>query len=298
MDRLDELSVLVAIESEGSLIAAARKLRRSPASITRSLANLEKRTGLGLVDRSTRHASTTEAGMQLVQQAKSIMSKYDDAIRSTGSGSLEGRIRITAPVIFGRMHVVPIVASFLAAYKEVSVDLVLSDRHLDLVDEEIHVGIRIGKISKLDLIARRLGTVQKIIVASPEYLELRGVPCTPSDLTDHDILALTGKLQTQVWSFLAGKKGYSVKLGSRIEVNDVFSKIELTLAGLGVATVLNYQVAEELKDGRLVRVLKKYEEPPSPVHLVAPASIRKSARVDVWWNHALENLKKISALKE
>src|SRR4051812_17316447 len=181
MDRLDELSVLLAILEGGSLAAASRRLRRSPPAITRILAQLEERVGARLVDRTTRAMSATEAGRRLAEQARAVLGAYADAVREASDAPLRGKLRVTAPVVFGRRHVLPVVGEFLDAHPDVQVELVLADRNLDLVEEGLDVALRIGALRDSGLIARRVGQIRRVLVASPAYLAAHGAPREPGD---------------------------------------------------------------------------------------------------------------------
>jgi DNA-binding transcriptional LysR family regulator len=166
MDRLDELTVLVAVLEAGSLAAASRRLRRSPPSITRALAALEDRVGARLVERTTRRLAATEAGRTLAGQARAVLAGYADAVRDANEAPLRGTLRVTAPVVFGRRHVTPVAIAFLDAHPAVAVDLVLADRNLDLVEEKLDAAVRIGPLADSSLVARRVGEVRRVLVAS------------------------------------------------------------------------------------------------------------------------------------
>ena len=179
MDRLDELSVYVAILEDGGLARAARRLGRSPAAVTRSLATLEARAGVRLIERSTRRLAPTEAGRRLADQARRVLADYAQAVDAeTVEGPLRGRIAVTAPLVFGRRHVTPLVTAFLEAHPQVAVDLVLSDRNLDLIDEQLDVAVRIGALADSGLVVRKVGEVRRLTVAAPDSPAHRGRPPT------------------------------------------------------------------------------------------------------------------------
>src|ERR1700761_5676138 len=182
MDRLDEMAVLVAVLDTGSLAAAGRRLRRSPPAITRTIAALEQRVGARLVERTTRRLTPTEAGLALADRARRLLDLYAEAMQTPAQAALHGTLRITAPVVFGRRHVAPCVLAFQAAHPDLRVELVLADRNLDLVEEALDVAIRIGALTDSTLMVRRVGTVRRVLVASPGYLSAHGTPLTPNDL--------------------------------------------------------------------------------------------------------------------
>ena len=201
MDRLDELAVLVAVVDERSLVAAARRLRRSPPAVTRALSALEDRVGARLVERTTRRLSPTEAGRKLADESRALLNAYDHAVAEISPAPIRGLIRITAPVQFGRRHVAPVVTAFLKRFPETQVELVLHDRHLDLIEQGLDLAIRIGALSDSSLLARRIGEVRRLLVASPGYLARRGTPTKPADLTDHDTIFSTSVSPVVEWRF-------------------------------------------------------------------------------------------------
>src|SRR3954447_2924144 len=174
MDRLQELAVLVAVVDHGSLAAAARRLRRSPPAVTRALAALEDRVGARLIERSTRRLAVTEVGRAFAEQARSLLNAYDMAVGGITTTPLRGLLRVTAPLQFGRRHMAPLVTEFLDKYREIRLELILNDRNLDLIEEGIDVAVRIGALADSSLVARRVGEVRRILVASPAYLARRG----------------------------------------------------------------------------------------------------------------------------
>ena len=202
MDRLDELTALVAILEAGSLAAAGRKLRRSPPAMTRLLASLEERVGARLIERTSRRLTATEAGSRLGEKARQVLAGYGDAVQETAPGEVRGVLRITAPLVFGRRHVTPVVTSFLEAYPHMRVELVLNDGSLDLIKEGLDLAVRIGRLADSSLVARRVGEVRRLLVASPAYVARRGAPRTPADLAAHDLIFTSGRPAPLEWRFL------------------------------------------------------------------------------------------------
>ena len=296
MERLEELTVLVAVVDEGSLVAAARRLHRSPPVVTRALAALENRVGARLVERTTRRLAPTEAGRALAEESRAILGAYDAAINGIAPAPVRGLIRVTAPVQFGRRHVTPLVVSFLDKFPETQVELVLDDRNLDLIDAGIDVALRIGTLSDSSLVVRRVGEVHRVVVASPEYLMRRGRPTKPAELPAHDTILSTGTSGLLEWRFSSRGRAVVVRLAPRLLVNDVEAQLVAARAGRGVARVLSYQVAEDLAAGTLVRLLRSFEPPPLPVHLLAVSRTHMPRKVRAFLDHAADRLGKLSVI--
>jgi len=268
MDRLDELTIFVAIVEAGSLVSAARRLRRSPPAITRALSSLEDRIGLRLVDRTTRRLAPTEAGSALAERARAWLAGYEDLLVGASQAPIRGVLRITAPVQFGRRHVAPIVSAFLNEYPDMCVELSLNDRNLDLIEEGLDLAVRIGPLADSSLIARQVGSVRRVVVASPAYLARRGVPRTPADLATHDTIFGMARSSAREWRFGPPRRSSVVRLSPRLLVDDVEAQLQAAEAGRGIARVLSYQVSDELAAGSLVRLLQDFEPEALPVQLV------------------------------
>jgi DNA-binding transcriptional LysR family regulator len=287
MDRLDELQVLVAILDTGSMAAAARKLGRSPAAVTRVLGTLEGRAGARLLERCTRRLTPTEAGLRLAEQARRLLADYEAALLPEGAATARGLLRIAAPNVFGRRHVAPVVTRFLAAYPEVQVELVLSDRNVDLIEEGVDAAVRIGPLTTLSLVARRLGEVGRVTVASPAYLARRGTPAVPADLAAHELIMSTSVRSLAEWRYRAGAREHVVRYSPRLRVNDVEAMLAAACDGFGIARALSYQVEALLKAGALRRVLEDYEPAALPVHLVLPSSRHMAPRLRAFVDFAV-----------
>ncbi len=211
---------------------------------------------------------------------------------------VRGLIRVAASVPFGRMHVSGIVNSFLAAYPDTRVDLMLNDRYVDLIDDGVDVAVRVGVLADSGLVARTVGSMRGVVVvASPDYLKTRGTPRRPADLADHDIIFATIHQRPNEWRFGTGGHGAVVRFTPKLTINDVETHIVAARAGLGLARVLPYQVIPDLKAGRLVRVLQAYEPEPEPVHLVTP-SARIAPKVRAFVEHAAAALEKLDVIHE
>src|SRR5262245_5439634 len=209
MDRLEELVVFTTILDAGSLAAAARRLRLSPPSVTRSLATLEERIGVRLVERTTRQLAPTDAGRRLAERARQLSADYAEAIgreKKHRNAPLQGLLRITAPTLFGRWHVAPLVARFLDTHPGIRIEMVLTNLDLDLIKERLDAAVRLGPRSDSRFIARRVGHVRRVLFASPDYLARRGRPRTPLDLIKHEIVYYSGRSVPMVWRFrVAGR---------------------------------------------------------------------------------------------
>ena len=279
MDRLDELAVFVAIIEAGSLVNAARRLRRSPPAVTRALSALEERIGLRLVERTTRRLAPTEAGSALADRARGLLANYDQAMLGVSRAPVRGVLRITAPVQYGRCHVAPIVSAFLNEYPEVRVELSLNDRNVDLIEEGFDLAVRIGALADSSLVARQVGSVRRVVVASPEYLARRGVPLTPPDLAAHDTIFGMARSSAREWRFGPSARGVTVRLAPRLLVDDVEAQLQAAQAGRGIARPLSYQVTEQLAAGSLIRLLQDFEPESLPVQLVTPSRAYMAAKI-------------------
>jgi DNA-binding transcriptional LysR family regulator len=296
MDRLDELTVFVAILDAGSLSVAARQLRRSPPAVTRALARLEARIGARLIERTTRRLAPTETGRRLAADARRALAAYHDALRPDSDAAPHGLLRITAPLIFGRRHVTPVVASFLAAYPAMQADLVLADGNLDLLEEQLDVALRIGPPADTGPPPHRLGEVRRVVVASPAYLLAHGEPSVPADLAHHLVVHVANRPTPAEWRFRTGGRERVVRLAPRLTVNEIEAALVAVRAAHGIARVLSYQISEALAAGELVRLLRGYEPPALPVNLVA-ASAEPPARVRAFLEHAIPVLSGLPVMR-
>jgi len=301
MDRFDELIVFTAILDAGSLAAAARRLRRSSPAVTRSLAALEQRVGLRLVQRTTRKLAPTEAGRRLGSRARELLAGYDEATGTLGEdrqAPLHGVLRVTAPSLFGRLHVTPLVASFLDAHPSIRIELILTNSNLDLIEQGFDVAIRLGPLASSALIARQVGQVREVLLASKKYLERRGRPRNPRDLTKHDIVFNSSQPAPLVWRFRAPGRDRTVSLTPRLIVSDTEAMIRAIRGGLGIGRALSYQAVDDLSAGTLVRLLHKYEPPPRPIHLVVPSAQYLPAIVRTFLDHAVRSFSAVRALHD
>lgn len=299
-DRLSLLRTFVAMVDEGSLVAAARAVRRSPPAVSRALAELETLTGVSLVERTTRRFKATEAGRRLADQARLLLAGYDEAIAEASGATLacRGLVRVTAPLVFGRDHVSPLMSTFLDAWPGIVVDLQLADRVVDLHDENFDLGVRIGAVADQSLIGLRVGSVTEVTVAAPAYLIERGTPITPLDIPAHEAIQHTILGASEPWLFRnRDGRPERVSVKARFAINQADAAIAAARAGRGLVRVLSYQVAEDLGNGTLVRVLRDYEPEPKPVTLVWPESRRSVGRVKLLVDH-LKSLRELAVVQQ
>lgn len=292
MDRLDELAIFLEVLNQGSLSGAARKLRRSAPAVTRAIASLEQRFGARLVERTTRSLAPTQAGIRLAERAAMVLNSYHDALQYTAETQLKGPLRVTAPVLFGRRHIAPLVMEFQSQHPEIQIELMLSDRNLDLIEQGIDVAVRIGHLENSNKVARRLGQVNLVLVASPEYLV--GYPALrqPADLGAH-LTVLSSSDTFNEWRFGLQEDGPRVRLSPHLVFNDVETRLLAVKSAKGVARFLSYQVADELVAGTLVRLLPEFEPLPLPVQLVVQNIQRMPIKVRAFWDFVLERLSRL-----
>lgn len=295
MDRLAELETFLAIVEAGSLAGAGRRLRRSAPAVTRTLAELEARVGVTLIERTTRASAPTEAGRQLAAHAQALLAGYRDAIGEVAGEAAEprGAIRLTAPLVFGRLHVAPLVAAFLERYPEVAIDFTLADRIVDLQDEHVDLAVRIGPVTDPALVVRRVGQVTQVIVASPDYLARHGTPARPQDLARHRVIQHTSLGLQAPWVL----RDAVVAVTAQFAVNQADIAIAAARAGQGLVRALSYQVDTDLRRGRLVRVLQDCEPEPMPVGVVWPESRRAVRRVRLLADHLAAALARLPVLR-
>lgn len=270
MDRLDAMRVFIAAVDEGSLSAAGRRLAMPLATVSRKLTELEAHLGTRLLTRSTRALALTEAGRDYLAACREILGRVDDAERhaSGAYASARGELVVAAPLVFGRLHMAPLAAEFIERHPEASVRLLLSDRNAHLVEDRIDVALRIGALPDSGLVASRLGTITRVVCASPGYLQRFGTPVSPDDLRRHRCVSFDGLSPSSTWSFPAEQGPVRVAVHSRLTVNTADAAIAAVLAGAGVTRVLSYQVADAFRSGTLVRLLTGHEPVGAPVHTV------------------------------
>jgi DNA-binding transcriptional LysR family regulator len=281
MDHLLAIGTFVRIAETGSLSAAARAAGRSLPAVSRSLALLEEHLGVRLMHRTTRRTHLTEAGQQYLQRCKRLLAELEEANASVSDlgRSLVGPITMTAPILFGQMHVAPIVMEFLSEHAKVSVNLILADNVANIVEEGIDLAVRIGNLPDSGLVARRLATVRRVACASPEYLKRHGMPKAPGDLSGHNCLQFSALSPTPYWELYASGKARQFRVQGKFSSNHGATMIDAAREGLGIVLALSYQVQEHVARGELRVLLEHFEPPPIPVHAVFASGRLQPARV-------------------
>jgi DNA-binding transcriptional LysR family regulator len=297
MDRIDAMTAFVASVDEGSLAGAARRLGRSPAAITRAIAGLERRCGTRLLYRTTRSVRLTEPGERYLASCRRILADLQEAeLAAAGESSApRGMLNVTAPLLFGRLHVRPLVDAYLDAYPLVQARLLLLDRVVNLIDEGIDAAVRIGHLPDSALIAVKAGEVRRVVCASPAYLERHKAPRQPADLASHDCISFSGLVPSVAWTFSAGPESKSVKsvrLRPRFTVTEAEAAVSSAVEGHGVTCVLSYQIERELRRGRLELLLERFEPPPVPVHVIYPEARLSAAKTRAFVDFVVPRLRK------
>lgn len=293
MDRFEAMRTLVAAVDAGSLSAASRKLGVPLPTVSRRVSDLENHLRAQLLVRTSRKLLLTEVGKTYVATCRQILVELDDAERlAAGEYRIpRGELVITAPVMFGQMHVEPVVLEFLQAYPEIGIRLTLADYFIDIVENRIDLALRIGDLPDSGLVARRLGAVRWITCASPAYLAVRGMPQAPDELVDHDCLGFERTHAESIWPFMVGAAPRPVPISPRFSANTARAVIDAALAGAGIARVLSYQVADDMAAGRLVQVLTPYQIAALPVHLVHSGQAMLPLKLRAFLNFAAPRLK-------
>ncbi len=271
MNRLEAMSTLLAAVDAGSLSAASRKLGVPLATVSRRVSDLETALRTKLLVRTSRRLELTDAGRSYVAACREILGAVDQAERAAAGEytAARGEIAVTAPIVFGRLHMLPVIVDFLDAYPEIDVRLVLTDRITSFIEDRVDVALRIGSLPDSSLIATRLGSVRRVVCASPDYLKRRRPgPARPSDLEGHSCITFEGLMSPTVWKFRNARTETPIAIRSRLVVNTAEAAIDAAVAGLGITRVLSYQIADALRARTLKIVLSAFEPEPSPVSLV------------------------------
>lgn len=270
MDRLESMSILVAAIEEGSLSAAARRLDTPLATVSRKVSALEAHLKTRLLNRSSRKLTLTDAGQSYVAACKRILEDVGEAERAASGeySAPKGDLIITAPIVFGRLHVLPVAMEFLKEYPDVDIRLVLADHVVNLLEGHFDLAVRIGELPDSSLVATRIGSIRRVVCGSPSYFAERGRPKNLSELGKYDCITFGDWSSPNAWTFMTGKSEMSVPIRSRLVVNTAEAAIDAAIAGVGVTRVLSYQIAHALRAGTLAVVLQNFEPAPSPVSLV------------------------------
>ncbi|XUM23027.1 LysR family transcriptional regulator [Bradyrhizobium oligotrophicum S58] len=293
MDRLDAMAVLLAAVDAGSLSKASRTLGLPLATVSRKVAELEAHLRATLLLRSAKGLELTPAGRSYVAAARAILEQVAEAERAAGGEYSEprGDLVVTAPIMFGRIHALPVVTRFLAAYPDVAVDLVMTDRVAHFLDDQVDVALRIGQLPDSRLIATRLGSVRHVICASPDYLATHGRPTTPEDLAQHSVISFQSVSVPGAWPF--GVDGAEIHAGfrARLGVNTIDAAIAAGLSAAGLVRALSYQVVDHVRSGRLQLVLEAFEPAPRPAHLVYDGQTRLPLKLRAFVDFAVPLLR-------
>jgi DNA-binding transcriptional LysR family regulator len=283
LDRLDTVSIFVAVAEQGSFVAAAKTLGRSPAAVSRAVMALEARLQTQLLRRTTRAVALTDAGARYLDQCRTLLADFEalEAVAAREQAEPQGLLSVTAPVVFGRLHVLPAARVFLAGSREVRMRFLLVDRNVSLVEEGIDVGVRLGPLEDSSLKATRVGQVTRTIYASPDYLKRAGTPTVPEDIRDHNCIAVSGAAAgPERWSFGARRAARkSVAIEPRLRLNTIDAAVEAALMGLGLARLLSYQADALVAAKKLVPVLRDFEPDELPIHVIQPAGAHVPPKV-------------------
>jgi len=291
LNQFAAMATFVRVVETGSLSGAARAIPSSLTSVSRQIAALEAQYGTQLLLRTTRRLALTDDGRLLYDRAKSVLGELRDIELSLSSRQSRpsGRLRVSAPILMGRLLIAPLLADFLRRHAAVSVDLMLVDRAVDMLEEDIHVAIRVGRLPDSQLVARKLAELRMIVCASPDYLHRRGVPQTPDDLSKHDCLVFSDTPGAGEWRFRAsGKTDCKIQISGRLWINSLDALVLAAKDGAGIVRVPSWQVAPEIAAGRLQRILTAAEPPATPVHLLLPPSRLASPRTRIFVDYLVE----------
>jgi DNA-binding transcriptional LysR family regulator len=287
MDRLEAMRTFVEIVDQGSLSAASRRLQVSLPVVVRTLAALERRLGVRLLNRTTRRIHLTEPGAEFYQRCKRIAAEVEEAEQAASERrrTPSGTLVVNAPVLFGRMHVVPLLGTFLERHPLLRVELTLSDRNVDIIEEGVDVAVRVGDLPDSSLAAVRLGLTQRVLAASPAYLRRDGTPRALEDLRNHNCLRFSGLTPGRSWHFVRDGREVGMPISGSFTSSSGDAVIEMALQGRGIACVLYYQVMDHAATGRLHLVLQEFAPPPVPIHAVFAHPRLVSAKVRAFVDH-------------
>ncbi|RYY77158.1 MAG: LysR family transcriptional regulator [Gammaproteobacteria bacterium] len=295
MDRFSELQIFAAVVENESFSAGARKLGISSPVATRAIADLESRLGIKLLNRTTRYVRVTDAGKRYFEDTKRLLSDLADADEAaTGiNGEPSGQLAITAPVLFGKMFVLPGIVDYLKRYPKMDVSALFLDRVVNLLEEGLDVGIRIGELADSSMHALRVGTVRRVVCAAPEYIALHGAPQTPNDLLHHTIITANGLNHSSEWKF----SNLSIRVRPRLSFSTNDAAIEAALSGFGITRLLSYQLAPYLADGRLKPLLIDADNRELPIHIIYREGRYASAKIRNFVDLMAERLRNDQALQ-
>ncbi len=293
MDRLDAMSVVVAVGEAGSFSAAARRLGMPLPTLSRRISDLEAHLNTRLFNRSTRRLSLTDAGQAYLQACKRILEEVTEAERSASGefNAPRGDLVISAPIVFGRLHVLPTIGAFLKAYPDVRVRFVQSDRFVNLLEEHIDLAVRIGVLIDSNLIAVRVGSTRRVVCASPSYLAEFGTPTHPTEIPAHQMISFEGLTSPDTWLFKDDPAEIPITIRPKLIVNTAEAAIDAAIEGVGLTRVLSYQIEQAIKKGALTTILKRFEPAPVPISLVYPSQRRLPLKLRAFLDFAAPRLR-------
>ena len=270
MDRLESMTTLLAAVEAGSLSATSRKLGMPLATVSRKVSELEAHLRIRLLVRTSRRLALTDAGRDYVAACKRIVEDIEEAERAASGeySAPRGDLLVTAPIVFGRLHVLPVVLEFLKKYPDIDIHLSLADRVINMQEDHVDLAVRIGDLPDSSLVALRVGSIGRVVCGSPRYFARRGTPKRPADLAEHDAITFEGLTSPQGWTFGSGRTAATVKVRSRLVVNTAEAALDAAIAGMGITRVLSYQAASAVRVGKLALVLRAFESEPVPLSLV------------------------------
>ena len=298
MDRFHLMTVFAAVAEEESFAGGARRLKMSPPAVTRAIAALEHRLGVKLLNRTTRFVRATDAGARYLEHARRIIAEADEADDAAAGVNAEprGQLAVTAPVLFGRLFVMPSIVEYLRRYPDVDLSALFLDRIVNLLEEGMDVGVRIGELPDSTMKAIGVGHVRRVVCASPDYLSAHGVPRAPADLSRHTVISASAVSPSAEWRFVTEKKTIGVKVSPRLTVTGNDAAIQAALQGFGVTRLLSYQVASHLASGQLKAVLSDYEPSRLPIHVLHREGRQASAKVRMFVDLLVDRLRTDKAL--
>jgi DNA-binding transcriptional LysR family regulator len=293
VDKLLAMTTFVRIVDKGSLTAAANALDTSLPTVVRTLAALERQLGASLLNRTTRRIHLTDAGARYLDRCRIILSEVQDAEAKLNSSQAEpqGRLAVTASVLFGRRYVAPIVSEFIRRHREVNVEMLFVDRVVNAVEEGIDVAVRIGHLPDSSLVAIRIGEVRRVVCASPQYLRRHGVPRTPEEIRSHRCVRHMGLSPRNEWTFRIGRRAVAIPITCALVSNEIDSTLAACVNGLGLGMFLSYQTAPYRKSNKIRYVLEEFETEPMPVQVVYPQTRRLSTTVRAFVDECVRKLR-------
>lgn len=294
MDRIEAMSIFLTVVETGSLAAASRTLGRSPASVTRAVAQLEESAGVRLLERTTRRFAVTEAGTRHVETYRTILNELAHLEEPSSDAKVSGTVVVTAPELFGRMKVMPVIESFLALYPATQARLLLKNRVIDLVGEGVDVAIRLADLPDSSMLAIKLGEIRRLTCAAPAYLAKNPPPANPCDLEFHSCIGLNEAGSQELWRYRATtdeRRNRSVRVSCRLTLNSAGAAIDAAERGLGIVRPLSYQVERQVASGTLVSILEEYEPKAIPVHLVFQSRPLPGGALRAFIDHAVPLLR-------